>query len=105
VRREFGVEKRVIAVDELEHAAIFAQDVVETHFRFFAHGFAEIPRKFDAWAAASLGNAEDSAGVDRYIFDVAGLQPLPGEIFDERQRAHVSPSAAPAPADFFLVHP
>ena len=36
------VQKRVIAVDQLQHAAVFAHDVLEIHLRFAAHGIAQL---------------------------------------------------------------
>ena len=86
VLREPLVQERVVGLEQVEHAAVFAQDALEKQLGFAAERLAQV--------VVEIGK-QPQVGRDR--FEVAQVQPLLGEVADERSRARDRrASAAPA---------
>src|SRR5262249_40839527 len=82
VAREPFVEKRVIAVEKFQRAAVLAQDVIEVELRLLLHIVGELAAEFGE--PARVGSDQP---------DVAQLQPLPGEILRQRPSLAVADHA------------
>ena len=98
--RESFVEEGVIALNQFEHAAVFAHDVTEKQFRLAAHGLTQLriqlralrasPAVPEAASATLIARGtfvagQHRAGLNRYGLDIAGLEPLAAEIFRQRR--------------------
>ena len=87
--REAFIQERVVRLQQIEDAAIFAQDAFEEEFRFLAKGLAQV--------VIEVGK-ESQIGRER--FEIAQVEPLLGKIADQASRARVRQH----PPHLFLEH-
>ena len=90
VLREPFVQEGEVSAQQVEHAAVFAQKSFEVQLGLAAKGLAEV--------VVELGKEPE---VGREGFEIAQVQPLPGEVAGEVFGALV----AEHPAHLFLQHP
>src|SRR3954464_11007561 len=98
------VQKCVIALDQFQHAAVLPHDMAEIHFRFVAHGLAQLGIQLYALAASKVAAAatassliagfttvalQDRTRIDRDRLDVASLEPLAAEVLHQTIRAAI----------------
>ena len=77
------VDEGVVAVKQVEHRAIAADDVDEKANRLFVHGLAQLIRE-----------ARKSLAIDRVVFlEAAETQPVPGELGGEAANPWVAKHA------------
>ena len=80
------VDERVIGVQQIQHAAVFAHDALEEQLRLAAHGLAQV--------VVEIGKVSKSGLI---VLQIAQEQPLAGEIVDQRvERADRPACASPA---------
>ena len=73
------IEERVLSVQEIEHTAILAHNVIDEQFGFAAHG---LPQAFFKHGEAFH--------VGPHYVNVLELEPLPGKIFHKRERLRIA---------------
>ena len=80
VARQALVHERVVGVDEIEDAAIVADDGVEEQLRLARERVAEV--------------AVELPGAGRDVVELPQLQPLAGQVLDQRRGARIGQHAA-----------
>ena len=77
--RECGVEECVIRVNELKHAAVLREHMLEKKAGFFAHGVFNVVSVISAVLFR----------VGRHLAELAQVQPLLGKVFAEGRGARI----------------
>ncbi len=72
------IQERIVGIQQVEHAAILADDALEEHLRLALEGHAQIVVEVEQQLRTRLQPGH-----------VADVQPLAGEVVDQRLRARV----------------
>ena len=83
VPRQPFVDERVSRVDEVEHAPVVADDVLEEAFRLLLHRQPQV-----------VLEVREPVAIPRHRFERAELQPLAAKVFRERVRLRIAQHAA-----------
>jgi hypothetical protein len=72
------VDERIVRVHQIHHAAVLAHDAVEEQLRFLFHRLPEVVVEIRERGEIGVG-----------VLQVAQMQPLLGEIVDQRSRPRI----------------